>query len=149
MKYQCVRCGKIKETKQEMLTCSGACRVAYHRYLKAGNPPIDPIRIDDVTPDVTPTLQNPPAHEQAYSPPEGHKLITDEMHDLFMQLLREKKSGNQTTIFMPLSETTAYTEGQLIDPPTAIEESPEMKKKREDEARKRSIANTLAAIDDF
>ena len=143
MKYQCVRCGKIKETKQEMLTCSGSCRVAYHRYLKAGNPPLAAIKIDDVTPE-TSVLQTPPSDEQAiidgfssFTGNDDHDYITIpvSLYNFFMRLSEsntEKKSD-----FVPGQPTfTPPTEK-----PVAVFD--------EEAAKKRTIASTLAALDDF
>lgn len=149
MKYQCVRCGKIKETKQVMLTCSGSCRVAYHRYLKAGNPPLDPIRIDDDVTPVTPTLQTPPAHEQAvFAIPEGYELVAtqdlERYRAAFDMMLNEKLGA--LTDPQKKSEPTftgATTFQKPIDPPTVSVTFDE------EAARKRTIASTLAALDDF
>jgi hypothetical protein len=62
MRYKCVRCGVIKEVKQPMRTCKGACRTWYSRYIANGGTPLEMIRIDEsVTPrnaDVT-LPQNP------------------------------------------------------------------------------------------
>lgn len=144
MKYQCVRCGKIKETKQVMLTCSGSCRVAYHRYLKAGNAPLDPIRIDDdVTPDVTPTLQTAPAHEQAVNDEQDYVKVPRELYELLLYRLATMDSTEKKSDFAP-SQTTFTPPTEKLTAMVAVE-TPEMIERRKAE----SIKNTLASLEDF
>lgn len=143
MKYQCVRCGKIKETKQVMLTCSGSCRVAYHRYLKAGNAPLDPIRIDDDVTPATSVLQTPPAHHEAESDEQDYVKVPRELYELLLYRLATMDTAEKKSDFTP-SQTTFTPPTEKLTAVVAAE-TPEMIERRKAE----SIKNTLASLDEF
>lgn len=149
MKYQCIRCGTVKETTQEMLTCSDACKSWYKRW-KRQHPgqtlaaiPIhdDPPRPSGGSPQET--------HKQAvFEIPEGYTLIDKDTHKELLQshmlvndlMLRGviAPSGEKKSDFVP-GQTT-------FTPPT---EKPVVREVSDEERIKRTAANTAAALEDF
>lgn len=159
-RYKCVMCGTVVRAKKPARTCSTKCRVAYHRHIQNGGEerPVNCLDGDLVTRNVTgksSVTQTPPSDRQAvFEIPDGYELVAKpdlERYRVAFDIVLDQqlRSATDPQKKSDFGAATLPTFQRPIDPPVVMEESPEMKKKREDEARKRSIANTLAALDDF
>lgn len=132
-----------------MRTCSAACRNWYKRYRAAGNPEIEMIRIFDEsdTPDTPGVSHTPPSHRQAINDSENTELLRELVTEIgsLKSMLIALMGGQRLDDAQKKSDFAAgnQTFQKPIDTPvvTAVF--------NEEEARRRSIANTIAALDDF
>jgi hypothetical protein len=148
----------MRETSQEMLTCSDPCKSWYKRWKKK-NPgeTLGPIFPTDEEWEayqeqkmggrrgVAGGSATAPSHEQAvisYEPPPGYKLIEEQMHDVLMHMLMTRATdGEKKSDFAGATLPPPRT---VIDPATV-----KVTEVNEDKRREISINNAMAALDDF
>lgn len=139
MLYECVICKVEFEAKQPARTCGTTCRKRYQRYLEKGCPELDVTPVSrhvtpDVTSDVTPI-------EKLYNTPisEGQVLL-EILAEL--KMLNARLATPTMTVNIPLGGNYVPNVPMPdIEPPKVFFD--------EAAAKARSIANCLAAIQDF